>query len=124
MYNVKNFNSLNIVLNSLKPFLSSHYKLIKDYPLKYRANFIWLYDNTNEIDDGEIMRFTPNLIYNLQHNQILSHQTGRIAYYSTSTLKFTNYSEYEIIKKGFDFFKKFIHTDVLYKTTQTVSILF
>ncbi len=73
--------------------------------------------------DREIINYIPILIYGLEYNPALGPQTSGIAYCNQSTLEFANYTEEEIINKGFDFFREFIHPDDLYKTTETVSIL-
>jgi PAS domain S-box-containing protein len=73
--------------------------------------------------DREIINYIPILIYGLEYNPALGPQTGGIAYCNKSTLEFTNYTEEEIVSKGFDIFKEFIHPDDLHKTTQTVSLL-
>jgi PAS domain-containing protein len=73
--------------------------------------------------DKEIINHIPILIYGLEYNPALGPETGGIAYCNKSTLEFTNYTEEEIVNKGFGFFREFIHPDDLHKTTQTVSIL-
>lgn len=73
--------------------------------------------------DREIINYIPVLIYGLEYNPALGPQTAGIAYCNQSTLEFSNYTEEEIVSKGFDFFREVIHPDDLHKTTQTVSIL-
>ncbi len=73
--------------------------------------------------DREIIDYIPLIIYGMEYNPALGPQTGRVAYCNQSTLDFTNYTQEEIVSKGFGFFKEFIHPDDLYKTSQTVSIL-
>ena len=73
--------------------------------------------------DREIINYIPILIYGLEYNPAIGLQTFGVSYCNKSTIEFTNYTEEEIVNKGFDFFKEFIHPDDLHKIPQTLTML-